>query len=105
MDETDAFFTQTIVGAPFTVLLGRRRTSTGPGHEGLDLNMLTGENHLSRIWRDWVVLSHACDPVGHTRQRPGRLRRWLERHALWVALLGLTSLLLSLLVWGLNTWS
>ncbi|EWS64559.1 hypothetical protein Y695_02197 [Hydrogenophaga sp. T4] len=24
MDEADAFFTQTIVGAPFTVLLGRR---------------------------------------------------------------------------------
>ena len=25
MDPTDAFFTQTVVGAPFTVLLGRRR--------------------------------------------------------------------------------
>jgi hypothetical protein len=104
MDETDAFFTQTVVGPPFTVMLGRRRSLTGPGREGLSANLQTGESHLTRIWMDWVVMSHACDPVGQPRVRPGRVRRILERHALWLALLGLTALLATLAFWGVMLW-
>ncbi len=105
MDPADAFFTQTVVGAPFTVLLGRRRL---PGHaggrEGLEVDLSTGRFRLTRLWREWIVLSHACDPVGQPRPRPGRLRARLERHALWVAMSGLLALSASAVSWGLLLW-
>jgi hypothetical protein len=105
MDEADAFFTQTIVGAPFTVMLGRR-IRTGSGEvQGLETNLTTGENRLTRVWQEWIVLSHACDPVGQSRRRPGRLRRLMERHALWIAVLGLLSFTGSLVFWGITQWS
>ena len=104
MDPTDAFFTQTVVGAPFTVLLGRRRQPGGTGAEGLDIDLATGNNRLTHLWQQWLVLSHACDPVGTPRARPGRARRLLERHALWVAMLGLLSLAGSALSWGVLLW-
>ncbi|MBU4519525.1 MAG: hypothetical protein KJ677_08950 [Gammaproteobacteria bacterium] len=105
MDEADAFFTQTIVGAPFTVLLGRRIQPVAGESQGLEINPTTGESRLTRVWQDWIVLSHACDPVGQSRSRPGRLRRQLERHALWIGVLGLLSLAGSLVFWGVTPWS
>lgn len=105
MDETDAFFTQTVVGAPFTVMMGRRRLPGTPGAEGIAIGLRTGERVLTSLWQDWVVLSHACDPVGHTRRRPGRARRVLERHALWLAVLGIGSFLVSLVLWGAMLWN
>lgn len=107
MDDSDAFFTQTIVGPPLTVMMGRRQSlaSPAPSPEGLELNLATTESRLTRLWREWLVLSHADDPAGQTRLRPGRIRRILERHALWIAMLGLTSLAISLIVWGLTTWN
>ena len=104
MDPTDAFFTQTVVGAPFTALLGRRRTPGQPSPEGLTIHLASGEQLLTRLWRDWIVLSHACDPVGVPRLRPGKLRGWLERHALWLAVLGLGSLVVSCVIWGAMLW-
>lgn len=105
MDETDAFFTQTVVGAPFTVMMGRRRLPGSPGAEGIAIGLRTGESVLSRMWQDWVVLSHDGDPVGHARRRPGRARRVLERHALWLAVLGMGSFLVSLVLWGAMLWN
>lgn len=105
MDETDAFFTQTVVGPPFTVLMGRRRIPGTAGAEGLHVNLQTGEGRLTQMWTDWVVLSHACDPIGQPRLRPGKLRRVLERHALWVAVAGVLSLLLALAIVGVTLWS
>jgi hypothetical protein len=104
MDETDAFFTQTVVGPPFTVMMGRRRSHAGPDREGLSANLQTGESRLTQMWMDWVVLSHACDPVGQPRLRPGRVRRILERHALWLAVVGLSALLATLGFWGVQRW-
>lgn len=103
MDPTDAFFTQTVVGAPFTVLLGRRRQPSGTGAEGLQIDMTNGESRLSRLWQEWAVLGHATPP-GTARARPGGVRRLLERHALWVAVLGLLSLTGSAVSWGLLLW-
>ena len=104
MDQTDAFFTQTVVGAPFTALMGRRRTPGQKSAEGLAIDLATGEPLLTRVWQEWVVLSHACDPVGVPRLRPGKVRRVLERHALWLAVLGIASLLSSAVVWGVMQW-
>lgn len=106
MDPADAFFTQTVVGAPFTVLMGRRRSPGQTGaSEGLDVNLATGQSRLTRLWSEWVVLSHACDPVGQPRLRPGRWRAWLERHAFWVAALGLVTAAGSAVSWGLLLWT
>ena len=105
MDETDAFFTHTIVGAPLSVLLGRRQGLPDSQTAGLSVEMTGGDNRLSRVWTEWIVLSHACDPVGLPRVRPGRLRRVLERHALWIALLGLLSLFGTAAFWGYPWWS
>ena len=69
------------------------------------MNMSDGQTRLSTIWQEWVVLSHACDPVGHPRMRPGRVRRQLERHALWIALMGVLALLGSAAFWGYVLWS
>ena len=105
MDDSDLFFTQTIVGPPFTVLLGRRQTHKTPSQGGLMVNLETGESRLTRLWRDWLVLNHSDDPVGQPRRRPGPVRRLLERHALWVAVLGLLSMGAALLVGGWAAWS
>ncbi|WP_310565011.1 hypothetical protein [Hydrogenophaga sp.] len=105
MDETDAFFTHTIVGAPLSVLLGRRQAHPNTQASGLKVDLGTGETRLSRLWQEWVVLSHACDPVGQPRLRPGRLRRALERHALWIALAGALALVGTAVFWGVWLWS
>ena len=105
MDETDAFFTQTIVGSPLTVLLGRRLDPNDAPTQGMAVALSSGQTRLTRFWQDWVILSHACDPVGHPRMRPSKLRRFLERHALGIALLGLLALLGSAISWGLLQWS
>lgn len=104
MDSTDAFFTQTIVGAPRSVLLGTRMSAQQRLAHGLQVDMTSGRSALSQWWHDWVVLSHANDRVGVSRLRPGPLRRTLERHALVIALAGLLTLVagLVLIVMGLR---
>ena len=105
MDQTDAFFTQTVVGAPFTALMGRRRTPGQSNAQGLSIDLGNGTPRLTRMWQEWVVLSHACDPVGVPRLRPGKVRRLLERHALWLAVLGLVSLFASVAILGVTLWT
>ena len=105
MDETDAFFTHTIVGAPLTVLLGRRQSMPGTHGTGVEVGLSSGSWRLSDLWSEWAVLSHACDPVGHPRMRPGPVRRWLERRALLIALAGLLCLAGSAVFWGIQLWN
>lgn len=102
MDETDAFFTHTIVGAPFSVLLGRRQGPANASTQGLQVPLGDGKAALSEGWRSWAVLDHLDAPAGQPRPRPKRLRRWLERHALLIALLGLLMLLGSAVFWAIT---
>jgi hypothetical protein len=101
MDETDAFFTHSIVGAPFSVLLGRRQDPSTGSAQGLEVSPASGEVGLSEGWRNWAVLDHLDTPVGTPRRRPKRLRRWLERHALSIALTGLLMVLGSAVFWAI----
>ncbi|MDM7942669.1 MAG: hypothetical protein QUV35_08575 [Hydrogenophaga sp.] len=101
MDETDAFFTHTIVGAPFSVLLGRRQAPASVSTQGLEVSLADGRAGLSEGWRSWALLDHLDLPAGTPRRRPKRLRRWLERHALLIAVSGLLMVLGSALFWGL----
>jgi hypothetical protein len=100
MDETDAFFTHTIVGAPFSVLLGRRQNPATASTQGLEVSLADGSAGLSDGWRSWVVLDHLDTPAGRPRRRPKRLRRWLERHALLIALFGMLMVVGSMLLWA-----
>ena len=101
MDETDAFFTQTIVGAPFSVLLGRRQGKSNSSTQGLEVSLAQSSVGLTEGWLSWAVLDHNESPAGTPRRRPKRLRRWLERHALSIALLGLLMLLGSAVFWAI----
>jgi len=101
MDETDAFFTQSIVGAPFSVLLGRRQGTAHASTQGLEVSLTKGNVGLTEGWRSWAVLDHLDTPAGTPRRRPKRLRRWLERHALGIALLGLLMVLGSAVFWAI----
>ena len=92
MDEQDAFFTQTVVGAPFSVLLGRRMSAPAARAQGLEIDLASAQVQLGEPWRPWVIERLAELPPGVPRARPRGLRRWLERHALGVAVLGLIGL-------------
>jgi len=105
MDDNDAFFTQTIVGAPFSVLLGRQLGAKRGPTDGVEVNLSSTEARLSGGWTEWVVMRQAYDNVGLPRRRPGQLRRWLERHALWLALLGVLGMVVTAVFWGLMQWT
>ncbi|QHE76623.1 hypothetical protein [Hydrogenophaga sp. PBL-H3] len=99
MDETDAFFTHTIVGAPFSVLLGRRQGPASASTQGMEVSLAKGDMVLTEGWRSWAMLDHLDPPAGTPRRRPRRVRRWLERHALLIALAGLLMVLGSAVFW------
>lgn len=96
MDEQDAFFTQAIVGAPFSVLLGRQMTAGALKAQGIDIDPAVGTARLGPAWQAWAIERLADLPPGVPRRRPKPLRRWLERHALGLAVLGLLWLLAGL---------
>jgi len=99
MDDTDAFFTQTIVGPPLSVLMGRQQDAERLAAQGLDVNLANGHALLSARWQEWILLGHGASTLGRPRQRPGVWRRRLERHALWIALLGVLCLIVSAGFW------
>ena len=105
MTETDAFFTHSIVGAPHSLSLGRRMNIEEAKRQGLKIRLETGDTALTNAWRDWLILSHAGDPVGQPRLRPGRMRRMMERYALVIAILGLVGLLACAITMGILLWN
>lgn len=93
MDEQDAFFTQAVVGAPFSVLLGRQMSPPALKAQGIELPVDGGTPRISPAWQPWVIERLASLPAGIPRARPRSPRRWLERHALAIALLGVACLI------------
>jgi hypothetical protein len=104
MNDSDAFFTHTIVGAPFSVVLGRRMGQRETRAAGLQVHLDTGESRLGQLWQDWLVLNETTDQPGRPHPLPGRIRLWLERHALWLAAFGLVSMACSAVLWGVLAW-
>jgi hypothetical protein len=106
MEEHEAFLTRTIVGAPFCALLGRRQQPRDAAAAGLAVDLRSGRSRLTEGWNDLVALGRANDERGRPRSRPGALQRWLERHALVIAIGGLAALgaaVLTVLV-GARAW-
>ncbi len=102
MTEQDAFFTQTIVGAPVSVLLGRRQRGTGLD-QGLEVDMRRDGLRLSPEWQAWAE-TRAVAPPGQVFARPGRWRLFLLRHSGKLATAGMVALLagLALAYFSLN---
>ena len=98
MNDNDAFFTRTIVGPPVTVVLGRRQRKPVSRVGGLEVSLSGPVERLAQAWRAWLVLDHTQDAPGMPRRRPGPFRRWLERHALAIALAGILALLGALIL-------
>lgn len=92
MDDTDAFFTHTIVGEPRSLLLGRRLRPAQLAQHGIEVPMEMHPPRLSKAWQDWIILRHDDDAPGTPRPRPGTARRLMERHALVIAFIGLAAL-------------
>jgi len=102
MDEQDAYFTHTIVGAPFSLLMGRRMGSEAAQAAGVAVEPDTGATRLGPAWQVWAIDRVQEWPAGLPRRRPRGLRRWLERHALALALAGLIALIIGI---GLAAWA
>jgi hypothetical protein len=85
MDPNDQYFTQTIVGAPMTAFLGRRGRLPKFSSAGLEISLRDGRSHLSPVWGEWLLVRHLDELVGKARGRPGKARRWIERHCLLIA--------------------
>ncbi len=105
MDDPDTFFTLTIVGAPVSLMLGRRMTPTQVRAQGLDVSLETGLGRLTDAWRDVALLGRASDLAGRPRRRPGRTLRWMERHALGIALSGVVCIVAAAVLAGVLLWS
>ena len=86
---TSAFLTHCIVGAPHSILLGKRQLPAVGAETGLAIGMKTGLFSFSAAWSDWCVLSHDLDKPGKPKEYPSKLRLYLERHALVIALFGI----------------
>lgn len=102
MSDNDVFFTLSIIGARQKVLMGRRMRPADAQTEGLRVAMGAGESQLSRFWHETVLIATERDALGVPRPQPSALRRWLERHALWIATLGVCCLAASAVFWGLQ---
>jgi hypothetical protein len=95
MAPEDMFFTHTIVGSALSIPLGEAPHRHDSSVQGLHVHMRNGGTSLTRVWRDWLVIQGAYPYPGRPRRRPGDTRRWVERHALLIAVLGLFALLAS----------
>jgi hypothetical protein len=97
MDETDAFFTRTVVGPPVRAVLGQRQAPAQGRAGGLEVSLARSEQRLGEAWRAWAA-PPAFPDEGAGPLPPPAPRRWLERHALAVALVGLASFALGVVM-------
>ena len=89
MNDTDLFFTQTIVGAPFSVTMGRRVHAPKRHAAGVRIDLDTGESQFGAAWNDWLQIHRPRLVLGRPVPAPGRVQLWLERQALLVLVIGL----------------
>ncbi len=104
MSDHDTFFTLSIVGPVQQVLMGRRMRPSEVPTEGLRIALSSHDSTLTRLWRERVLLAGAQDRLGQPQPTAGALRRWLERHALWLACSGLLAWSATAVFWGWQ-WS
>ena len=99
MADIDAYFTQTIVGAPFSVVLGERASAaTVRAGMGVEVPLDGRAARMGDAWKQHMLLG-----AGHAgpfvRPLPSPQRLWLERHALVIAGAGMLS------IWASGLWA
>jgi hypothetical protein len=108
MTDQDLFFTHTVVGQAMSVPLGRRMSKKDLRSQGtpqaLAVNMATATFDLPQAWKDWCMIQGTYPYAGSPRRSPGRARRWLERHALILAVISMLSILTVLAFVALIAW-
>jgi hypothetical protein len=102
MTDEDMFFTTTIVGSALSLPLGDIPPKQARYDDGLQVGMLSGRRSLTTSWLDWLEIQGSYPYIGQPRRRPGALRRWVERYALFIAGLGVV---LSILAVVTELWS
>lgn len=100
MTDEDIFFTHTVVGQAMSIEMGRpmdRKSAHAQTQSpGSQAGFVGSHFSLPQVWKDWCLIQGAYPYAGLPRRRPGRFRRWLERHALILALAGLLMLVLTI---------
>ena len=101
MDPTDLNFTNSIVGSPMSVVLGKRAEPRDWAETGVTIDMRDSRRIPGRNWTEWMILRGENEWIGLVRKRPSAKRLWLERHGLLIAGLGLFLLVaeLAALAW------
>ncbi len=87
MNETDRYFTQTIVGAPWDVELGEPVRLPMYRKNGIEVDLRTGEGSLRHL-QNWLLTPSALERATRPRRATPGLREWLQRHSLVFGLLG-----------------
>lgn len=108
MTDEDIFFTHTVVGHAMSIEMGRPMDRKSANAQiqapGSQAGFAGGHFSLPQVWKEWCLIQGAYPYAGLPRRRPGRYRRWLERHALILASVGVLMLLsatglLAVLIW------
>lgn len=102
--QTDRFFTETIVGRPLSLNLGRRDKPRA--HHGLDYSPKLGAR-LADFWQrdlENQAWRYALPLTAPVQQRAGRWRLFLERHALRLAFVALLLMLILPVVYFALAW-
>jgi hypothetical protein len=89
--DVEHYFTQSIVGAPFSVVLGTRAPEAATAARGVEVSLEGGLARLSAFCKDELLIgTSATGPL--VRRLSSPQRRWLERHALLLAGAGILAL-------------
>jgi hypothetical protein len=102
MQDADLYFTQTIVGAPMTLPLGRPLRRAARHAAALEIDPRTGHAALTPGWQEWLDAHTQTEaPAGAAWRRPGALRRFLVRRTVLVSASGwlVAALLAAALAW------
>ena len=101
---TDRFFTETIVGRPTSLILGRRELTLS--RRGVDYEPRFGAR-LAQFWQDdlennqWRYAAKFGSPV---QSKAGAFRLFFERHALRLAFLALLTLAIAPFAYLASAW-
>lgn len=100
MDTPDKIFTRAIVGSGLSATLGRRK---GGPQSAAGLASKAGDR-VARAWDDFVILHRPDEALNRPRRQPGALRRWMERQAMALAVLGLAALGAAVALAWVGSW-
>jgi hypothetical protein len=88
MNDTDLYFTQTIVGAPRDVELGEPVNLPMYRKNGIEVDLRTGEGSLRHL-QNWLLTPSLFERSVKPRRATPGLREWVHRYSLVLGLLGL----------------